>query len=207
MAAIIDSFLERPTSHKIIAWLALIGFLTFLFWQYLYSGMAEELTKLQERRETLETQVVNAQRLARNLDKIREEVRELDVKLNFAMQELPDKQEIPDLLSSVSDLATSSGLEVSLFKTRPENFKDFYAEVPVTVSVDGTFHEVATFFDEVGHLSRIVNIDQVSLKSPQQSDDGMLLKVDCTATAFRFLDESERMSHKEKTSKKRRRGK
>jgi len=201
----VESFLARPASHKVAFWLLSLAFLTYLFWQYLYSADARELTELRERRDSIESQIVNERRLARNLDKVREQVRDLDAKLQVAMQELPDKQEIPDLLSSVSDLATASGLEVNLFKTRPESLREFYAEVPVTISVAGTYHNVATFFDEVGHLSRIINIDQINIRNPQQTDEGMKVEVDCTATAFRFLDESERVAPEDTKGKGRRR--
>jgi len=201
----LNNFLERPTSHKVAFWVFSFVFFGYLFWQYFYSANAAELTELRERRDSLESQIVHERRLARNLEKIRAEVKELDVKLKFAMQELPDRQEIPDILSSVSDLATASGLDVDLFKTRPEILREFYAEVPVTISVEGTYHNVATFFDEVGHLPRIININQVAIRNPRQTEQGMQVQVDCTATAFRFLDESERVQIEEPKKKGRRR--
>ena len=76
--------------------------------------------------------------------------------------------------------------------------KDFYAEVPVSIAVDGTYHQVATFFDEVGHLSRIVNINQITMKEPVVGDAQVQVKVGCTATTFRYLDEAERAAAAEK---------
>ncbi len=204
MHPFVEQILERPTSHKVGGWIGIILFLTFVFWQYFYSGLSEELTKLNEEIESLEGKILTERRIARNLDKVREEVKELDVKLKFAMQELPDKKEIPDLLSTISDLATDAGLEITLFKPRPEQHRDFYAEVPVSISVDGSYHQVATFFDEVGQLPRIVNINQIALRNPKVEDTGVMVKADCSATTFRYLEESERVQKKKKKKGRRR---
>lgn len=204
MNEVLEGILERPTSHKVGICLGVFLFATFIFWQYFYVGQEKELTKLKEEVERLQGQIVQETRLARNIQKVREEVKELDIKLKFALQELPDKKEIPDLLSSISDLATDAGLEINLFKPAPENYKDFYAEVPVSVSVSGSYHQVATFFDEVGQLPRIVNINQIVLKEPNQTESGVMLRTDCTATTFRYLEESERIKKKKKTKGRRR---
>lgn len=192
MHPIIENFLERPNGQKAAFFVGSLGFLGFVFWTYFYGPVNTEIQGLEEEVQTLQTQIVNEQRLANNLSKFRVEVKDLDAKLNFALQELPDKREIPDLLSSISNLARDAGLEVKLFKPRPENIRDFYAEVPVEVSVTGTFHQVATFFDEVGQLSRIVNINNIYLREPVIGPSLVTINADCVATTFRYLDDSER---------------
>lgn len=205
MQDFIDQIMERPLWQRVAGWIGSLLFFTYIFWAYFYSDLSEELTKLLEKVETLETQISHERRLARNLPKVRAEVKELDIQLKRATQELPDKREIPDLLASVSDLAMDSGLEVELFKPKAENFREFYAEVPVQVSVKGTYHQVATFFDEVGHLSRIVNISSIGMKEPKISESEVEVVTECVATTFRYLDESERASRTKKEDGKRRR--
>jgi type IV pilus assembly protein PilO len=201
----IERFLERPASHKIAAGAVVLALLCFLFWQFLYSGEYQESVKLGEKVEALNTQIASERRLARNLKKFREEVKDLDGKLQEALKELPDSKEIPDLLSSVSNLARDSGLDVILIKpTGSENFKEFYAEVPYSVSVEGTFHQIATFFDEVGRMPRIVNINQISLRDPSIKDK-IKIKADCLVTTFYFIEESERDKSRVDDSKTRRR--
>lgn len=192
MHPVVEGFLERPTSHKVIFFGGSLAFLGFVFWTYFYGPLDAEIVTLEEEVQTLQTQIVNEQRLANNLAKFRGEVKDLDARLQFALQELPDKREIPDLLSSISNLARDAGLEVKLFKPRPENIREFYAEVPVEISVSGTFHQVATFFDEVGQLSRIVNINNIFLREPVLSTNLVTLSTDCVATTFRYLDDAER---------------
>ncbi len=206
MHAALENIIERPLSHKIAFWVGSLLFFTYMFWQFFYKEKVEEQTKLETKIEELNTKIAQEKRIARDLKRIRAEVKVLEVKLKIALQELPDKKEIPDLLEQVSTLARKAGLEVGLFKPSPEEFRDFYARVPVSVVVEGSFHQVASFFDEVGHLNRIVNIDNIVLREPKITEQLITLKADCTATTFRYLEESERIkSPTEDAQKKRRR--
>jgi type IV pilus assembly protein PilO len=158
MHPIIENFLDRSTAQKtgIVAVVALL--LGGGFFQFGLSPYLEERSQLLENKQTLEQQLATERRIARNLPKYEEEVKALEVKLRLALQELPDRKQIDQLLASVSDLARKAGLEVSLFKPDSVVPRDFYEEVPVLMSVEGTYHQVATFFDEVGRMDRIVNI-------------------------------------------------
>ena len=209
MNPLIQNILDRPLSHRIGIWAGSFVFLGFVFWQYFYGPQVAELDKLQSKIESLNSEIGHEQRLARNLVKFRKEVKDLEVKLKMALAELPDEKEIPDLLSNMSNLARDAGLEVNLFKPNPEVFREFYAEVPVTMSVEGTFHQVATFFDEVGRLPRIVNINQIYIREPKLSEgeEQMRIKSDCMATTFRYLDESQRIQAPDAADKKKRRKK
>lgn len=206
MNSTLERLLDRPMSHKIGAWVGVLAFITFIFWTYFYKDNLLKKEELGNKITSLTADIGHERRLAQNLPKFREEVKDLDNKLQSALKELPDKREIPDLLASVSGLAKGAGLEVSLFRPLPENSKEFYVEVPVGVAVEGTFHQVVTFFDEVGRLSRIVNINQLGFRDPVITDEKVIVKADCLATTFRYLDESERISSpQEADSKKRRR--
>jgi type IV pilus assembly protein PilO len=120
-------------------------------------------------------------------------VAQLDGDLKTAAAELPTTKEIPDLLSNISSLGRESGLEIMQFKQRPEQFEDFYAQVPVDIVVRGAYHQVGAFFDKVGRMARIVNVTNVAIKSPTKADsDSVTLDTSCAAVTFRFLDEAER---------------
>jgi type IV pilus assembly protein PilO len=117
----------------------------------------------------------------------------LDGDLKRAIAQLPDTKEIPDLLSTISSLAREAGLEIIQFKQRPEQYQEFYAAVPVDILVRGAYHQVASFFDQVGRMARIVNVTDVGMKSPQRPQgDSVPLDTSCVAVTFRFLDEAER---------------
>jgi type IV pilus assembly protein PilO len=127
-----------------------------------------------------------------NLLRLRKDLQQLDADLRKAVAQLPDKREIPDLLSGISAKARQVGLDVLLFRPRPEAFQEFYAEVPVDITVKGSFHNTVSFFDEVGRLDRLVNIDNIGFKNPTANGDTIVLETTSVATAFRFLDDAER---------------
>ena len=193
MSQILDSFMDKPLGLRIGVWVGSLCLFGFLFWQYFYSDLAKELGELEEKVAKLEVEVNTEQRKASNLKKLREAVKDLEVKLAGVLRELPDKREIPDLLNSISGLARNSGLAVLRFKPGVESFREFYAEVPIDIEVRGTYHQVATFFDEVAQLSRIVNISDIVIQKPEvDPDQGVLAQTTCKATTFRYLDDAER---------------
>ena len=129
---------------------------------------------------------------AEQMPERQKEVDALDKQLKFALTRLPDEKEIPELLSSISNLGRDSGLEILVFRQMPEAYQEFYAEVPVDMQVRGNYHQVAQFLDRVGKLDRIVNVSNIALKAPKNVDESVQLDVNSRITTFRFLSEAER---------------
>lgn len=207
----LENILEMPAPTKAGILAGTLLLIIGVYWLYFFRSVHEELSTLKETIEGpqgLQAKISQKEGIARNLQAYQKEVELLDVELKKALSELPDKREIDQLLSSISDKARDSGLEVPLFKPQTEQKRDFYAEVPVEIEVQGSYHQVATFFDEVGHLERIVNIDQFLMSEPVIEEENAMLRTALTATTFRFLEESERPElDPEKKDKKRRRKK
>jgi type IV pilus assembly protein PilO len=166
--------------------------LGLLYWNFFYSPMATTLRERSGRLEELEAQHAKKARMVAQLEALRKEVKELDAKLKEAIAQLPDQKEIPDLLSTVSSLGRESGLDILLFRQRPEVLQDFYAEVPVEMLMKGTYAQLSEFFDKVGRLNRIVNVKDISMKLPVVNEGRVVLSTSCTAVTFRFLSEDER---------------
>jgi type IV pilus assembly protein PilO len=152
------------------------------YWYFVYSARRAEtlatIAKISDLREQRDTK----QKLVSNIAQLQETVRELGAELKEAEAQLPDSKEIPDLLSSISSAGRDSGLEVISFRQRQEQLKDFYAEVPVDVTVRGNYHEVASFFDRVGKLDRIVNVGDIVMQTPKREGDEMIVDTLCSAT-------------------------
>jgi type IV pilus assembly protein PilO len=201
----IEDILERPTSHKIGIWAVAILLIVGCFWQFSLSSLMEERDKLDEEVARLDSEILTEKRLAGKLGKAEEKLKDLEARLKGALEQLPDKSEIDNLLEKISNLARESGLELNLFQRKEENFKDFYAEVPVAVSVTGSYHQVATFFDEVSRLPRIVNINQIEIIDPKLNESSVIVKVSCVLTAFRYLSDKERADQANQGDKKKRR--
>ncbi|MEW6271744.1 MAG: type 4a pilus biogenesis protein PilO [Thermodesulfobacteriota bacterium] len=120
------------------------------------------------------------------------EVEQLDKQLKVALTRLPDEKEIPELLSSISNLGRDAGLDILVFRQMPEAYREFYAEVPVDMQVRGGYHQVAQFLDRVGKLDRIVNVSNIVVKTPKVVDENLVLEANSRVTTFRFLSEAER---------------
>jgi len=162
------------------------------FFYLVYFPRAAEVERLRKQAEQIAAQRdVIGVRLG-NVEKLRAEVEDLKARFALAQAQLPDKKEIPELLSQVSNAGRQSGLEILRFKQLPEVYADFYAEVPVEIVVRGNYFDVAKFFDKVARLSRIVNVSDIVMKDPKQVGDEISVETKCKATTFRFLDEAER---------------
>ena len=192
MNGLLDNILERPPIQKVGILAVTIILIVALYYSFLYSPLADEIARVTETVETARSEkMVKTQRSA-NLQRLRQDVQQLDIALKTAVAQLPNKREIAELLSGISAKAKQAGLDVLLFRPRAEAFQDFYAEVPVDIVVKGGFHNTVSFFDEVGRLNRLVNINNIGFKNPTAAGDNIVLETTSVATAFRFLDEAER---------------
>jgi type IV pilus assembly protein PilO len=193
MNELLERILELPPRQRVLLLVGSVALLFFLYAYFLYWPRSAVIAEKEQERSRLEIDRNHKVAMVANLDRTRQEVVELNARLHEAVAQLPDTKEIPDLLSNVSSLGREAGLEIIQFKQRKEEYADFYAEVPVDILVRGTYHQVATFFDKVGRMARIVNVGDVSIKSPSKLEgDPVELDTSCVAVTFRFLDEAER---------------
>ena len=201
MNQLLTHILRLPRQQKIGILAGLVVFLLVIGYFYVYLPGDDQVTKLAEEMTAVRADRDKKKALSVNLPKLQKELQEWDAKLKAAVAQLPDRKEIPDLLSSLSTKAREAGLEILLFRPRAENFQEFYAEIPVDIVVRGGFFNAVTFFDEVGKLNRLVNIDNIDLKNPKVGGDQVALEISTLATTYRFLDEAERKKVAEEKAK------
>ena len=173
---------------KILILVLLLGGILGIYFYSFYLPQHETLNKKKAEMEVLERQVRELRIVAANMKRFQEEVAKLREELKLAVSQLPTSKEIPALLASISNLGTESGLEFLLFRPMPEISRDFYAEIPVEIKVKGNYHQVATFFDKVGKLPRIVNINGVSMDNAKETAGDWEIQTSCTATTFKFIE-------------------
>jgi len=191
--------IAKLSTTKKVGILALILFLLGgCYYQFSYKPKQDKVVELETRFSELRIDLAKKQAIAAKLEQFKMEVAKLNDDFERLLVQLPNKKEIPNLLSSISRLGKETGLEFLLFKPKPEVQQDFYSEIPVDIKVLGTYHNVASFFDEVSRLSRIVNITQVSMTMPKISDEEVLLTTSCLATTFKFIERKQ----KSETNKK-----
>jgi type IV pilus assembly protein PilO len=205
---LLNRILDLPQQQKLGVLAGLIVAVLLLDYFLLYSPQSDEISELTQEIENSRNQRDKKKKEAANIPKLKEQMAQLDGMLKEAVAQLPDRKELPDLLSSISNKVKESGLDILIFRPRAENFQEFYAEIPVDIVVRGGFHNVATFFDEVGRLNRLVNIANIELRNPKANEDQVIMEVSTIATTFRFLDDAERgkiaaeRAAKEKAAKK-----
>jgi type IV pilus assembly protein PilO len=156
------------------------------FYMFFYKPKQEELNKLKDEYEVIQTKLFTARAVAKDFDEFQKKYEDAQMKFKLALRLLPEKQEIPSLLEGVSKSGKDSGLEFQLFQPGPEVNKGFFAEIPVNVRISGGYHNIALFFDRIAKLPRIVNVLNIAMQAPAATPD--ILSASCTAVTYRFLE-------------------
>ncbi len=189
-------FLEQlskyTTTQKLAGCLLIYAIIAAIFWFMLISPTKEEIVAAEKRNSTLIEERDENRDIAENRNRWERRVEQLNDELAKAIKELPNEREIPELLRRISSIGKKIGLEFLLFQPLPEVPREFYADVPVKLKIEGSFHEVATFFDRIGKLNRIVNIRDITMGSPLERSGKIVLTTDGTAVTYRFLSDAER---------------
>jgi type IV pilus assembly protein PilO len=187
----VEWFLQRPAYQRALMLLAVIVLVAIAFVFLLYLPKVEEYSTLQKQNDQVLARLQEDRRIAANLPRFKAEYERMKKQLDQALTELPNEKEIPSLLTTIATLAKENGLDVLLFKPEQERPQGFYAEVPVSLKLLGSYHQVATFFYDVSGLPRIVNIGKVSMTLGKGGSGNTQLAVDCLAVTFRFLEGNE----------------
>lgn len=157
-------------------------------WWFVWSDQLTELDNKQREEETLKQQFLDKKRQAVNLELYTQQLADIDRSFGALLKQLPNKSEIEALLIEVNQAGLGRGLQFELFRPAQEQIKDFYAELPIAVKVNGTYHDFGAFAADIAKLPRIVTLNNISI-SPLK--DGGVLTMDATTKTFRYLDEEE----------------
>lgn len=176
-----------PLPKALLLLALLIGILVaayFLDWsdqiEQLDAGRAQE-SKLKQEYKSKKQQSIN-------LDLYRRQLREIDSSFGALLKQLPNRSQMDALLVDINQAGLGRGLQFELFKPAArETSRDFYAELPIQLKVIGNYHDIGTFASDIGGLSRIVTLNDITLAGGK----GGSLVMDATAKTFRYLDEEE----------------
>ena len=161
-----------------------------MYWMGIYDGQRQTLEAQRTQLTKLQSEIAESRAVASNLNSFREQREILRKEFEGALQRLPNDTELPGLLTDISGLGKKSGLEIRAFDPGKKVNRGFYAEVPIALEFYGSYHELATFFDRLSRLSRIVNITQLDMKLESKSGDRPKLQIKGVATTFQFLSSS-----------------
>ncbi len=187
---------QRIAISAVIFGLIAGGFIYLLYWPKF-----DKINQLKKSLGELHKKLETAKRNAKDLQKFQAKMKEAEAQFRLAMKKLPEREEIPSLLSSISNSGQRVGLEFLLFEPKAEKKREFYAEIPVAMNIKGDYHNLAIFFDQVARLSRIVNIKNIQMtrdKGKNSSD----LNTKCMAVTYKFIDAPAENNKKKKKKKK-----
>lgn len=187
----VEQLLKLPNKQKIAILVAVVLIEAAALVYFLYLPKHKMLAELKAQHQQLQAEVEEKTKIAINLPKIQKEYNDLNFELEKALTELPNSKEIPSLLTSITATGKNAGLDFLVFRPKPEVVKDFYAEVPVDITISGSYFSVANFFAAVANLPRIVNITNVDFAEVRSVNNRMMTRVNCLATTFRFLGKEE----------------
>ena len=125
---------------------------------------------------------------AKKLPEFRQQVADLEARLANLKAMLPEEKDAADLLSRMQTVAAQSNMTIKEFKPSPTVTKQLHAEWPITLELEGTYHNLAIFFDRVGKFTRIVNISGLDVKGKRQAEPNATITATCVATTFVLLD-------------------
>ncbi len=194
--------IEKLTKVQRIAITAVIfGLITAGFIYLLYWPKFERINNLNSNLKKLQKKLETAKRNAKDLKKFQVKMKEAEAQFRLAMKKLPEREEIPSLLSSISNSGQRVGLEFLLFEPKAERKKEFYAEIPVAMNIKGDYHNLAAFFDQVARLSRIVNIKNIQM-TRSKGKNSHDLSTKCMAVTYKFIDTPAKKKNKKKKRRK-----
>ncbi len=188
----LEKLLKLPLYQRVAILAVLVVLLVGAFTWVALLPEYEKIGEMDQELSRLEADLIQKQRIANNLPKFKAEFLKLEEQLKAALTQLPNKKEIPSLLTNLATIARDNGLDVVSFSPRGEVSKGFYAEVPGSVDLVGTYHQIAEFAQAVSKLSRIVNLSDLELSSPKVEGDVAVLKIKCKVTTFRFVDNADK---------------
>jgi type IV pilus assembly protein PilO len=165
--------------------LVVVGYY-FLAYQDGYANVGAQRARAQE----LQRKLTNVRAVANNVGEFEQEVATLERELEIALKQLPNRKQFEDLLQDITTAGKKVGVAIKSIERTKEVEHDFYAEVPFTLVLEGSYHNLAMFFERVAKLPRIVNIGAMKITTTNsEQTQGQELRVEGTATTFRFLSD------------------
>jgi len=190
-----------PAAPKIVAYALILVTVVVVGWLFDWSGQLGELEQKQQEELKLRESWVSKKRMAVNIDEYKRQLEEINRQFDSLVRQLPGKAEMESLLSDINQAGIGRGLQFDLFQPARDDIREFYAAVPVTISVTGSYNDLGEFASDVARMPRIVTIKNMVLmaapahaggkgKDKTMAYDGRL-KLDATAETYRYLDEEE----------------
>ena len=168
--------------------LVFLGVVGLGVWFTIVKDKAPRLERAQQEETDLRTAFENKQRKAANYDDYKDQLDQIEKSFGTMLRQLPGETEIPSLIVDISQTGLAAGLQERLFEPQAEIPRDFYAEKPIRITLNGSYHEIAKFVSGIAELPRIVTLHNISI-TPTADGGYDDLTMDVTAKTYRYLEE------------------
>ncbi|HEX6272053.1 MAG TPA: type 4a pilus biogenesis protein PilO [Polyangiaceae bacterium] len=184
-----DSLGRLPTVAKIGVALALLGLTGVAYYVVFYGTLASEIEAAKARETQLGQELAQARKAEFAYQKDLAELTERQQRQRELNKVLPMASEYPAFLSAIQNVANVSGVQLAAWSPNAEVTEQFYARVPMKLTLVGRYHQVAKFFYGVSQLDRIINLENVTLTKPAVHGEDVVVQAETLATAFRGVQE------------------
>jgi type IV pilus assembly protein PilO len=184
----LEKLAKVPKPARFGAIAGIIGLVIAGYYFMQYKEVRVEIAAQRAQAEELQRKLNKVRVVASNLDEFEQEVADLERELQQALTQLPNRKQFEDLLQDITTAGKKVGVSIRSIERRKEVVHDFYAEVPFKIKLEGSYHDIARFFERVSRLPRIVNMGAMDMRIESETEDGTVIGVDGVATTFRFLN-------------------
>lgn len=184
----------KPWYFGLIVGLVIGGVLFALIWFRFIQPTREQIEAQQARIESLEREIAKGRAAKENLERFEQEVAQLEQELRKLLRILPARRNVHELIRRVRLLAERGDFNLRRFRPSNEQERDFYSEWPITIELDGSYHNLALFFDRISRFSRIINIDNLTVKAIQRGNTNHSIGASFTAKTFIYKEPEEETS-------------
>jgi type IV pilus assembly protein PilO len=177
-----------PWYGQIFVFVALALGATAAFWSFYASPAQARLEERRGRLAGMRSEISRGEATARNLPAFRQEVAALEMQLERLRAVLPEEQDVADLLRRVQGMATESRLTIRGFKPQEVVRQQLHAEWPISLQIEGTYHDLGAFLERVSKFPRIINVGNIKISARDDQTASSTITAECTATTFVLID-------------------
>lgn len=159
-----------------------------VFYQFYVVPANADMAVREQQLAALRADITKGMMTATKLGEFKAQVSDLEARLESLRAVLPEQKDVADLLRRIQTLATQSNLTIRGFKPAPTVTKQLHAEWPITLLLDGTYHNLGMFFDRVSKFSRIINVNNIAIRAKDKPEPNSTITAECVATTFVLLE-------------------
>jgi type IV pilus assembly protein PilO len=178
------SLTTRPWYGQLGAFVVVSALAILGFWNFYVSEFSADIQLRQQRLAQQRADIARGRATAKQLPQFQGQVTELEGRLESLRQVLPEEKDVADTLRRIETLATRSNLAIQRFQPGKVVQQKLYAEIPYKLEAEGTYHNLAGFFDQISKFPRIINISEISIKAKAPAEQNRTIVAECVATTF-----------------------